>query len=110
MIDDRIRASESMPKKRPDLTGIWEKIDVFPTGLPYPDRIVFQENGLYFGQKEPPGTYTEWDVGKFEVEGETRVRLSTANDAIITYEFSLEGDVLTFVDAEQHQLKYRRVK
>jgi hypothetical protein len=90
--------------------GAWEKITASACSRPYPDRIDFQEQGLYFGHTEPPGTFTEWDVGTYEIISSTEVKISTANDAVIAYTFSLSSDVLTFVDPDRCEFKYRKVR
>ena len=76
---------------------------------PYPDTIQFREGGLYFGQKDPPGTFTQWDAGTFEVIDSEQIRVSTANDAIVAYGFSLSNNVLKFVDPDGCEFSYRRV-
>jgi hypothetical protein len=74
----------------------------------YPESIRFQDNGLYFGLKEPPGTFTQWDVGTYEIIESERINISTANDAIVTYRFAISDDVPTFVDPDDCQFSYRR--
>jgi hypothetical protein len=100
---------EAMPQQTPQLVGSWEKITRTACGETYPDSIQFQEVGLYFGQKNPPGTFTQWDVGTYEIADPKQIRISTANDAIVTYEFSISNDVLTFVDPDDCEFRYRRV-
>jgi hypothetical protein len=102
--------SETMLKQTPQLSGNWEKIAGSQCSQIYPDRIEFQERGLYFGHKDPPGTFTWWDVGTYEIVSPTQVKISTANDAIITYDFSIVDDVLTFVDPDKCEFKYRKVR
>ena len=105
----RSTRSEFMPEQRSELVGNWEKITRSACSQVYPDRIQFQEGKLYSGQKDPPGTFTQWDVGTYEVVGPKQIKISTANDAIITYEFSISNDVLTFEDPSGCEFKYRRV-
>lgn len=64
---------------------------------------------MYFGQKDPPGTFTQWDAGTFEVIDSEQIRVSTANDAIVAYGFSLSNNVLKFVDPDGCEFSYRRV-
>jgi hypothetical protein len=91
------------------LIGSWEKITSSPCSETYPDRLEFRDGGRYRGQKEPVGTYAVWDVGGFEIIDEKQVKISTASDSIISYEFSLSGDSVTFVDPQRCEIKYRRV-
>lgn len=98
-----------MPMPTSHFIGSWNKITPSECSRAYPDTIRFQENGLYFGHKEPPGTFTRWDAGTFEVVGPRQVKISTANDAILSYEFSIVNDLMTFIDAEGCECSYRRV-
>jgi hypothetical protein len=98
-----------MPQSSSALVGHWEKITQSACSQAYPLRLHFQVNGLYFGQTEPSGGYTVWDAGTYEVVGPDEVQLSTANDAIIGYRFSLGPEQLTFVDGAGCRFDYRRV-
>jgi hypothetical protein len=100
--------SEVMAEQHPLLVGNWEKISRTGCDEIYPDSIRFQENGLYFGLKNPPGTFAQWDVGTYEIVGSERINISTANDAIVTYGFAISNDILTFVDPAGCQFRYRR--
>lgn len=100
---------EAMPTQTPQLVGNWEKITDSTCSQVYPDMIQFQERGLYSGQMTQPGTFTQWDVGTYEVIGHKQIKLSTANDAVVTYEFAISKDVLKFVDASKCEFSYRRV-
>lgn len=100
--------SEAMTKQTLQLVGKWEKTTRSACSQMYPDHIEFQERGLYYGQKEPQGTFTQWDVGTYEIVDPTHVKISTANDAIISYEFSISNDVLKFEDLDGCEFKYRR--
>lgn len=90
------------------LTGAWHKLTASRCSELYPDHLIFQDNGIYFGRRDPPGTFTAWDAGKYEVVGSDQVRLSTANDAILPYRYSLDGDMLTFEDEESCSFRYQR--
>lgn len=98
-----------MPNQAQQLVGNWEKITHATCGLMYPDTIQFQEGGLYFGQKDPPGTFTQWDVGTYAIVSSNQIKISTANDAVITYKFSISNDTLIFADPDDCQFEYRRV-
>ncbi len=98
-----------MAEQHPQLVGNWKKISRSACDELYPDGIRFQENGLYFGHKNPPGTFTQWDVGTYEIVGPDRINISTANDAIVTYELVISNDTLTFVDPADCQFRYRKM-
>lgn len=104
-----VTQSETMPIQTPQLVGNWEKSTSSTCSEVYPDGIQFQEGGLYFGHKNPPGTFTQWDVGTFEVVSPEQIKISLANDAIVTYEFSILNDVLKFVDPDGCEFNYQRV-
>jgi hypothetical protein len=100
-----------MPTDRANpLAGSWEKTTVSACSESYPDHLVFKANRIYAGRREPPGTFTTWDAGTYEITGPDRVRISTANDAIVSYGFTIEGDVLTFVDEDACRFAYRRAE
>lgn len=101
--------SETMSMQIPNIVGNWEKITRSECSQRYPDSIQFQEGQLYFGQKDPPGTFTLWDVGTYEIVDPQHMNISTANDAILMYEFSASNDVLTFVDPDACTFSFRKV-
>src|SRR5215213_6843159 len=80
----RATRNEAMSEAHSQIVGEWEKISRTACGEIYPDSIRFQKNNLYFGRKDPPGTFTQWDVGTYEVVGPEQINISTANDAIVT--------------------------
>jgi hypothetical protein len=99
-----------MAERYPQIVGSWEKVSGTACDEIYPDNIRFQENGLYFGLKDPPGTFTRWDAGTYEIIGPGRINISTANDAIVTYRFAISNDILAVVDTDNCQFSYRRVR
>lgn len=99
-----------MAERYPQIVGSWEKVSRTACGEIYPDSISFQGNGLYFGLKDPPGTFTKWDAGTYEIIGSERINISTANDAVVTYRFAISNDILAVVDADDCQFVYRRVR
>jgi hypothetical protein len=103
-----LRTEQGHGRTTPTNRRSWEKISRTACDELYPDSIRFQENALYFGLKDPPGTFTRWDVGTYEVIGSERINISTANDAIVTYGFTISNDTLTFVDPDDCQFRYRR--
>lgn len=97
-----------MPADNSQFVGNWKKITRSECSQLYPDTLHFQEAGLYSGQKDQPGTFTQWDVGTFEIVGDEQVRISLANDAIVSYEFSILNDLLVFTDSQGCKFEYRR--
>jgi hypothetical protein len=87
--------------------GRWSRIPGGEGGELYPDQLEFREHGLYSGAKDP-GEFTLWDLGTYQVVGPSRVRISTATDKQIDYDFVVAGDQLTFTDAEGVVFAYRR--
>lgn len=102
--------NEFMSEDIAQLVGRWEKLTRSACSEVYPDSIQFQKGGLYFGQKDPPGTFTLWDVGTYAMSSPRQITISLANDASVTYGFSLSNDVITFVDPDECEFKYRKVK
>jgi len=91
------------------LVGTWRKITTSRCSVIYPDDIEFRRRGLYTGMKgEGRRVFTLWDAGEYRVLSENEIRISTANDALITYRFTMSGDTLTFVDKDGCEFKYRR--
>jgi hypothetical protein len=90
------------------LKGKWLKSSTAPCGHDYPDIMVFQDDGLYSGTMNTPGEFTRWDVGTYSVASARQIKLSTANDALITYDVSLSGSALIVVDPDGCEVRYRR--
>ena len=91
------------------LVGTWQKVTRSRCSETYPDELEFRANGIYFGRRGDSGQeFTVWDAGGYRVLGGDRVRISTANDAQIAYEFSLSGGVLRFVAPDGCRFEYRR--
>lgn len=97
-----------MAEKISQIIGTWKKESLSKCSESYPDRIEFREGGLYFTQNFPE-RFSIWDVGTYRVTGPNAVKISLANDAIVSYEFSLAEDFITFLDAKKCEFKYRRI-
>jgi len=97
-----------MPAQTSALIGTWEKLTESPCSQLYPQSLRFEATGNYYGQPALAGGFTLWDTGTFEVAEPTRVKLSTANDAVVAYAFSLAHGVLTFTDAQGCAVSYRK--
>jgi hypothetical protein len=88
--------------------GNWEKIASNDCGQIYPASIEFLENGSYFAQNDPASSFLIWDMGSYEVIDPEHVEISLANDAVLTYTFSIDDTTLVFVDREGCEFKYQR--
>lgn len=90
------------------LIGNWQKTDGPDCSRIYPDRIRFEDSGLYFAEQDKPGVFTLWDVGTFEVSGPDRIRLSTATDAVLTYSIHMRADEIRIRDPDGCEFGYRK--
>jgi hypothetical protein len=97
-----------MAEKNSQLIGKWKKASISSCSNGYPDQIEFRDGGLYFTQNSPE-RFSIWDVGTYHVAGPNEVRISLANDAILSYKFAVAEDVLTFFDADKCEFKYRKI-
>lgn len=97
-----------MPEHASTLPGNWHKSSQEPCAAGYATHLRFDANGLYYGSTEPPGGFTWWDQGTWAVKAPGQLALSTANDEVVTYAFSLIGDTLTFTDPANCCFSYRR--
>jgi hypothetical protein len=92
-----------------DLTGRWVKSGGGPAKVPYPDDIEFHPDGSYRGSRGlGGGDFTIWDVGEYRIVEPGRVRISTATDRRIVYEYGRQADELTFTDPDGVSIVYRR--
>lgn len=90
------------------LVGSWRKLDHPTCAASYPATLRFEENGLYRGAPEPPAQFTSWDVGTWRIEAPGKVRVSTANDAVVEYQVDGSADELRFTDPDGCRFAYRR--
>jgi hypothetical protein len=100
----------SIPKIK-SLLGVWQRTDKSECGPTYPSKIMFGDNGIYKSLEQPEGAFYQWDVGTYEMKGNTRVKISCANDSIISYRirFSKDGNEFTITIDNTCQLKYMKV-
>lgn len=99
--------SHSMPDIPDHLVGAWRRASDATCAAQYPIALRFEASGLYRGATEPPGQFSTWDVGTWRVDGGA-LAISTANDAVVRYPFTLAGDVLQITDPAGCRFDYRR--
>ena len=92
-----------------ELAGKWQKVSAEQCAEMYPDEIEFYARPRFLARKGPGQRFIWWDAGSYETVGDDRVKISTATDEIVTYECSLNGDLLTFVDNAKCKFTYRRI-
>jgi len=93
------------------LVGKWSKLERTSCNEKYPDILEFMKNGLYSGSKgENANEYTLWDTGDYKVVSENQIKISTANDKIVRYNYFNRDNVLTFEDEEKCQVQYKRIE
>lgn len=90
------------------LVGAWRKVGSEACALGYAALLRVDANGLYFGESGQPGQFTWWDGGTWEVRAPGKLALAIANDAVVTYDYALDGDLLTITDAQGCRFRYRR--
>lgn len=91
-----------------DLIGNWEKTARTGCSEKYPSGIQFQKDGLYIARNDPSGKFIVWDMGTYRIVSPGKINISLANDAIVSYQFSVSVGVLTFKDAEGCEFSYRK--
>jgi hypothetical protein len=90
------------------LKGSWEKIADSACSQMYPAFIEFRGSGLYSAKGTGLGNFPSWDAGTWEIISLSRIKISTNNDAVIEYNFSVKGDILTFTDPQKCRFSYRK--
>lgn len=95
---------------RTAFVGHWERITHTACSQAYPMQLEFRANGLYLGTGAQLSVGPGWDRGTYEIVNPTQVRISTANDAILTYQFSMADNTLTFVAPDGCDFQYRKVR
>ena len=88
--------------------GEWRKLPGSTCAAQYPDIIQFRDNGIYSARNETSsGSHPVWDAGTYNVTAAGRIEISTANDAIVGYAFSIEKNTVTFRDPAGCEIQYR---
>lgn len=87
--------------------GTWRKSESSECDRRYPDEIEFRE-ATFLARKGPEQSFVIWDAGGYYVDSEDEVRIEIATDEQVRYRFSIDDDVLTFVDGDGCEFRYRR--
>ncbi|MCU0527718.1 MAG: hypothetical protein MUF72_23215 [Elainella sp. Prado103] len=98
-----------MSKSTSSFVGTWQKVTIDECSRLYPDILQFTADQLYSSQAAPDQEFTLWDVGEYKVVSDREVKISAANDALLTYQYSLVDDRLTFQDANHCEFQYRKL-
>ncbi|WP_044870365.1 hypothetical protein [Pseudomonas sp. LFM046] len=97
-----------MAELDPRLVGNWSRTTEASAANGYAAHLHFEAGGLYVGLGDTSGAFTWWDGGTWAQRGPGQLALSTANDAVITYAYALDADILTITDALGLRVAYRR--
>ncbi len=91
------------------LTGAWRKIDDPECAKAYPESLEFREGDFYLCAGDDD-VLCGWPSGDYEMMQGDRIRMQTANDAMVAYEISAPREgVIRFVDDEGCVVEYERV-
>jgi hypothetical protein len=90
------------------LVGTWRKTTSSECAHRYPDEIEFRE-ATFLARKGAGQGFIVWDAGGYRVTDAGRIKIDTASDEQVDYRFSLDGDTLTFVDANGCEFRYHRM-
>ncbi len=92
------------------LLGSWRKVEDSPRSESYPAELDFLPNGTYAGRAAPDSRFHPlWDSGSFFLECPGQVKISTANDAELSYGCAIDGESITFTDRQGREIRYRRI-
>lgn len=104
--------SDSKSKEK-IILGTWLKIHHAECSRRYPARLEFRENGVYLVHLEEDDIAKEhpiWDGGEYEIISKDQIKISTANDAKLIYNFSISesegGRILIFLDSQGCKFQY----
>jgi hypothetical protein len=91
------------------IIGKWTKISNLECSRMYPDDLEFNEKRSYRGLKGlDKNKFTLWDVGSYEILSDHQIKISTANDEVIIYTFSIKDNILNFIDENNCQFQYQK--
>lgn len=89
------------------LRGRWERASRDECATRYPVTLEFRES-TYLGAKGPGQGFILWDAGQYDVLDDGRIRIQTASDELVEYRYQLSSQTLTFRDATDCEVQYRR--
>lgn len=89
------------------IIGHWQKTTQSPCSAVYPDHLEFRAGKLYFGHSNTRGAFMQWDAGSYDIIDAAHIAISTANDAIINYQFTIDGPILNFIDPSGCKFSYQ---
>jgi hypothetical protein len=98
-----------MPEIPPSLVGKWKKLEGPACAASYPPMLQIEASGLYSGRNPGTHNFMLWDDGTVRLHEPDKLAVSTANDAILIYDFAIDGDVVTFTSADGCVFRYRRM-
>jgi len=98
-----------MTSEKLSLVGHWDKNGISACSAIYPEHLEFRENGMFYGRNRVDQPMRVWDVGRYRIESEEKIRMTLANDSSEVYLFSISGNDLVFVDERECRFTYRRV-
>jgi hypothetical protein len=91
------------------LAGKWTKVGGDPGSSGYPDELELLPGGRYVGGMRPGAReHARWDVGTYRRLADGLLGITTANDALGRYRFTLDGERLTLIDEAGATIAYRR--
>lgn len=92
------------------ILGNWERTSENECSKKYPATIFFKENGIYEATASSGSQFHPvWDAGTFKAE-KKKIHISTSNDAVVDYKFSLEKDTFTVTDKEGCSIIFKRLQ
>ena len=89
------------------LRGRWKRVTQSPCETQYPLTLELRE-ATFLGGKGPGQRFIVWDAGQYEIVDASHIKLQTASDELVVYQFHLSGDTVTFRDPSNCQFQYRR--
>lgn len=102
--------SGEIMRDRTAFVGSWKRITNTSCSRAYPTQLEFRANGLYIGTGAQLSIAPGWDNGTYEIVNLTQVKISTANDAILTYKFLIADSTLRFVAPDGCEFQYQKLR
>lgn len=91
------------------LTGHWSRETTDACADSYPAELTFAPGTTYLGARGADQGMVVWDAGIYRLEDDDQVLvMSTSSDELLSYPVRVEGDSMSFVDADGCEVSYRR--